>query len=155
MNWEERMKRTTLFSAIFAVACGIAPAQRASLQRAWPEIQRLYSKAYTSFVQDGGQEYQMIFDHEGVLLYSSQIGKNDHVETTVPTAILPRLGFIVHTHTKEQAPQPSLVDASTAREFDVPDYVLSRNALYVAMPDRTIRKVGDIVFKKVNHIFLK
>jgi hypothetical protein len=147
------MKRIVMLLAGFAALCG-AQAQQTPLQKAWPDIQRLYQKAYPSFLEGGGVEYQMVFDRNGALLCGSETRRTDHAATTILTEMPPRFGFIIHTHRKGYAPQPSWGDTNTARKFGVPDYVLSLHELYVAMPDRTIHKVGDIR-GNVEHVFLK
>lgn len=148
------MKRIAMFLVALTTVCGAQTAQERLLQKAWPDIQRLYFRAVPSFVRGGGWEYQMIFDRDGRLLYGEEINQNRHTATTVPATILPRLGFIVHTHTMENFPWPSSGDMDTARKFGVPDYVLSCDELYVALPDRTVRRVGKI-HRKGRLVFLE
>jgi len=55
---------------------------------------------------------------------------------------------IVHTHPFGIAPHPSDVDVAIAVKLGTPDYVLSRSALWVAMPDGTSHKVADVQWKR-------
>jgi len=55
---------------------------------------------------------------------------------------------IVHTHPFGVAPSPSDVDVAIAVKLAIPDYVLSRSALWVALPDGTSHKVADVQWKR-------
>jgi hypothetical protein len=55
---------------------------------------------------------------------------------------------LIHTHPSMDLPAPSKGDVAVAVRLGVPNYVLSKFALYVAEPDGTIRKVADV---KIEH----
>jgi hypothetical protein len=51
---------------------------------------------------------------------------------------------IVHTHPFATDPRPSDGDVAIAMKLGIPNYVLSRYVLWVAMPDGTVSQVADV-----------
>lgn len=51
---------------------------------------------------------------------------------------------IVHTHPFGTDPRPSESDTAIAVNLGIPNYVLSRGAVWVAMPNGTSHKIADV-----------
>jgi proteasome lid subunit RPN8/RPN11 len=54
---------------------------------------------------------------------------------------------LIHTHEPGVSPQPSRQDIEVAKQLGCPNYELSMFALWVANPDGTTAKVGDVEMK--------
>jgi hypothetical protein len=55
--------------------------------------------------------------------------------------------LIVHTHPFGTAPRPSECDTAIAVKLGIPNYELSRGAVWVAMPNGTSHKIADVQWK--------
>jgi hypothetical protein len=54
---------------------------------------------------------------------------------------------IVHTHPFGTDPRPSECDTAIAVKLGIPNYELSRGAVWVAMPNGTSHKISDVQWK--------
>jgi proteasome lid subunit RPN8/RPN11 len=57
---------------------------------------------------------------------------------------------IIHSHPAGAEPKPSSGDVAIAKHLQMPNYVVSVYALWVAEPSGAIRKVADLKYKKHN-----
>ena len=108
------------------------------------QLVTLYKRASLTYMNsDHHEEYSFTVKANGApneITSSESFNSNVVVVKSSDTAI-------VHTHPATCKPQPSPGDIQVAQRSGVPNYELSRDALYVAMPDGTVRKVGNVNLK--------
>ncbi len=139
MNW---LRLTVLTMLLMAVA---AFAEAPSLPTIpSPALEQLYLKATRTYMGYGMDEFSMTLDANGnarPISTSHEVAK-DHVWVFSGDIA------IVHTHPRDCDPRPSPGDSKTAKQFGIPNFVLSQFALWAALPDgKTIVKVGNVTFK--------
>jgi len=105
------------------------------------QMSKLYRRALPSYVGFADVEHSFTVNAGGLPneIHSSHQFKHNSVAMA-----LGQDAAIVHTHPASVLPTPSPDDVNIAVRFGIPNYVLSRYALWVAFPDGTTRKVADV-----------
>lgn len=101
----------------------------------------LYSTAAPSFVTDSQVEYSFVWNpggHPGRIV-------SDHGADANHTQIIK--GYtqgIMHTHPRTKDSRPSYGDITLAKKAQIPVWVLSVDALYVALPNGKVEHVAKV-----------
>lgn len=107
-------------------------------------LSELYQHAATSFMDpDANIEHSFIYNNggnPGNITSSHESNKNSVV-------VYPNTAGIVHSHPMRSLAHPSQADIDIAKHAKVPNYVLSRNELWVAMPDGKTQQVANVAWK--------
>jgi len=109
-------------------------------------LSALYSKAVGTFANPRlNAEHMIAVGQDGKLLGEYMDNQPDHIKANIPTDSV----FIVHSHPQSVMPTPSPQDYQTANVHQKPNFVISRTAIYAAMPGtdpntRSHVKVADI-----------
>jgi hypothetical protein len=127
-------------------------------------LESLYTKASPTFMPAPSgsmtqeNEHLISIDQNGKQNSYSQAaeGTSRHLETQIPNDS----SAIIHTHPYKASPVPSSTDYKTATAEGKPNFVLSRNAIYVAMPGTDPNtskhvKVADIAPAKGGKLNIK
>ena len=144
MNIEKHIIRiafwTSALAVMFIVFAVAAFAQDAVLQDHAVQVQMVC--LYKTMLFD---KYEHAFSIKGdwtpTAISSSAASRSVHVNVRTDD-----LAFI-HTHPPGTDQHPSQQDIAIAQRMGFPNYELSVFALWVAMPDGTSHKVGDVNFK--------
>ena len=133
---------TSALAVMFIVFAVAAFAQDAVLQvpAVQAQMAQLYKQAAGSYMTSDRIEYSFTVDITGQprAITSSHDSMKNYVKFFVGDLA------IIHTHPNGADPRPSDGDVVTAKKCGVPNYELSQSALWVAMPDGTSHKVGDV-----------
>ena len=105
-------------------------------------IAQLYKAALPTYVL-GGIEYSFTVAADGIPNHITS--SNTAMSNLLVVSSTDKI--IVHTHPLGASPKPSGNDIQISVHTGKPNYVLSRFALWVAMPDGTFHKVADVKFK--------
>lgn len=103
----------------------------------------LYETAKPSFMtKEFPFEHSFVFNKEGMpgTITSSHSTMDNVVK------LWPNTAGIVHSHPIGSDPKPSRADIDIAMKKKIPNYVLSRNQLWVATPDGKTRQVADVKY---------
>jgi hypothetical protein len=114
-------------------------------------LENLYTKASPTFMPPSmgsatqENEHLISIDKAGKQnSYSvAPEGSSRHLNTQIPDDS----SAIIHTHPYKANPTPSDTDYKTATAVGKPNFVMSRNAIYVAMPNGNVKqpvKVADV-----------
>ena len=108
------------------------------------QMSKLYCAALQSYFGFSAHEQSFTIREDGLPneIYSSNDFRHNFLDVAVS-----KDRAIVHTHPAFALPTPSPDDVKVAVRLDIPNYVLSRFALWVALPDSTTRKVADVQWK--------
>ena len=105
----------------------------------------MYKKAaHTMMGNPTHEEYSFTVNADGSVTPITTSGTANSNSVTVPAGTQ----AIIHTHPAGTKPTPSEGDVLAAQKANCPNYALSQHELWVANPDGTTAKVGDIDFKK-------
>lgn len=115
-------------------------------------MEKLYGDAQSSFnapMQGLGADHteHLIALKDGTTLMSTKSAPGDRLSTK--TAVPDEADSIMHTHPSSGTMVPSPKDYETATQLGKPNFVMSRNAIYVAMPNqdpntKNHTKVADV-----------
>ncbi|MGA2538790.1 MAG: hypothetical protein ABSF53_22470 [Terracidiphilus sp.] len=130
-----------LFSASFSAVAKDEPIKTSVVQA---QLFELYEHASASYVGCSNSEYSFTVKPDGTTSGIQSSNDYNRNVVAVPVGDL----ALIHTHPSMDLPAPSKGDVAVAVRLGVPNYVLSKFALYVAEPDGTIRKVADV---KIEH----
>ncbi len=113
-----------------------------------PAVHKQMGKLYTSATltwmgNTTKEEYSFTVNADGSVtpIKTSRIEGKNEVEVPAGTQA------IVHTHPKGYLPTPGPGDVLAAQKANAPNYVLTQKQLWVANPDGTTEKVGDVNWK--------
>jgi len=108
------------------------------------QMSRLYATAMQSYVGVNDQEHSFTIKAGGL---PNEIHSSHEFMHNFLAVAAGEDTAIVHTHPASALPTPSSDDVRIAVRLGIPNYVLSRFALWVALPDGTTRKVADVQWK--------
>ena len=114
------------------------------------QMSKMYEQATPSYMGYGKVEFHFTVHADGTP--SPVTSAHAYAKDTVRVEVGDHAIF--HTHPKGCPPQPSPGDVATARAAVIPNYVLSQYALWVAMPDGTVTRVGSVI-EKHGHIVVQ
>lgn len=147
------MKKFLRLACIIAFLVSGAAAQSATPELTpfvRTQMSRLYVAAATTFYNNHNiispiqqAEFSFVIDKNeapGSITSSSDIMQNS-------LSVYSNTAAIVHTHPRTADPRPSLSDVELAIHLGIPNYVLSRNALWVALPNGTTQYVAGVYWK--------
>lgn len=107
-------------------------------------LSELYQHAATSFMDPASNtEHSFIYNNggnPGSITSSHESNKNSVV-------VYPNTAGIVHSHPMQSLAHPSSADVDVAKHAKVPNYVLSRNELWVATPDGKTQQIANVDWK--------
>ena len=107
------------------------------------QMGKMYSQAIPTFVwRENSVEFSFTVRTSGV---SPILSSNERMQNTLP--LYGDEIAIIHTHPLASTAKPSDGDVHVAISHGIPNYVLSRTELWVALPDGTIRKLADVSWK--------
>jgi len=137
-----------LFAVLLLLGTACAQEQVAGATQISPDelahLAPLYHAAAVSFVATDFQtEYSFTEQADGS--FSKISSSNEHWHNRV--TLYNNTVAIFHTHPKDCSPRPSQDDIDVAKKNHVLNYVLSIYALWVAEPDGTVEKVGNVEIK--------
>ncbi len=105
---------------------------------------KLYTSATLTWMGNTTkEEYSFTVNADGSVtpIKTARIEGKNEVEVPAGTQA------IVHTHPKGYLPTPGPGDVPAAQKANAPNYVLTQKQLWVANPDGTTEKVGDVNWK--------
>jgi len=113
-------------------------------------MDRLYIRAAMTYAGFSKVEFHFTVHADGTTsdVTGSNESQGDRVVLTAGDMA------IFHTHPAGCDPRPSPDDVKVAQHAGIPNYVLSRDALWVATPDGKIVKVGNVTSKH-GHIMVQ
>ncbi|HLX83803.1 MAG TPA: phage portal protein [Terriglobales bacterium] len=104
------------------------------------QLTKLYAEASPSY--HGTDKIEHSFTVDGAGQPRNIQSSHDSAKSSV--TVHPGDKTIVHSHPNGTDPKPSDADIAIAKQFGIPNYELSHNQLWVANPDGTTAKVGDV-----------
>ena len=110
------------------------------------QMGKMYTNASHTWMGSSSshEEYSFTVNADGSVTPITTSGTANSNSVTVPAGTQ----AIIHTHPAGTKPEPGPGDVPAAQKGNCPNYVLSQHELWVANPDGTTAKVGDIDFKK-------
>jgi len=110
----------------------------------YAQMNKLYDSARPSYMGMNKFEHSFTVNKDGSVtdITTSKTDKSNAVTVTPGTT-----DAIIHTHPYGGDPHPSPGDFDVAKTAGCPNYELSRDELWVANPDGTQAKVGDVSWK--------
>ena len=114
------------------------------------QMSKMYEQATPSYMGYGKVEFHFTVHADGTP--SPVTSSHDYMRDKVYVEAGDHAIF--HTHPYGCDPKPSTGDAATAHAAGIPNYVLSRAALWVVYPDGTVTRVGSVV-EKHGHIVVQ
>jgi hypothetical protein len=117
-------------------------------------VEKMYSSALPTFLEKGHGERMIAVGPDGKIAgpFVSDGGKS--VSGSIPKGSQ----VLFHTHPLGGEQVPSQQDIDTAKQINSPNFVISRNAIYVATPDGSTKhpiKVADVEQGKGGHLKIK
>jgi HK97 family phage portal protein len=110
----------------------------------------LYKQAGNSYMGTDKQEHSFTVDANG----KPSAITSSHSSAANTLTVTKGDQAIVHSHPKGTDPRPSEADIAIAKSEGIPNYELSRDELWVANPDGTTAKLGDVSWKN-NEVSIK
>ena len=103
----------------------------------------LYKNAEETFYTINCEEFSFTYDVNGMTTKISSSHECNRNQVIIYT----NTAGIVHTHPDSER-QPSYVDIDVAKKFHIPNYVLSVDELWVALPSGESKRVAFISWRK-------
>ena len=153
-RWFERRQTRKLVILVTGWTLMMLFAAAAFAQDFAPEVSKamdaMYVQATPSYMGYGKVEFHFTVHADGTP--SPVTSSHDYMRDKVHVEAGDHAIF--HTHPYGCDPKPSTGDAATAHAAGIPNYVLSRAALWVVYPDGTVTRVGSVV-EKHGHIVVQ
>lgn len=107
------------------------------------QMSKMYTDASHTFMGASREEYSFTVNKDGSVTPIKTSNTADKNTVDVPEGTQ----AIIHTHPAGDSPKPGPGDVHAAEQANCPNYALSQRALWVANPDGTTAKVGDVEWK--------
>jgi HK97 family phage portal protein len=104
------------------------------------QMANLYNSASSGYSGQDKMEHSFTIDGSG----KPRAIQSSHSNSSNSVTVHPGDKAIVHTHPKGTDPKPSDADVAIAVKFGIPNYAMSADVIWVANPDGTTAKVGDV-----------
>lgn len=101
----------------------------------------LYATAAASFVTDSQVEYSFVWNPGG---HPGRIVSSHEADANHTQIIKGYTQGVMHTHPRSKDMRPSAGDIALAKKAQMPVYVLSVDALFVALPNGKVERVANV-----------